>query len=135
MSSLSRLLYSLVRLMSVIAIQLTQNPFSLFLRNMSFLVPKKRLYESDDLIVFYHPRPAYATHILLMPKADIRSLHELSPTENQPFLVELFQVVRDLVNELQLETEGYRLISNGGDYQEIPHLHFHLVSDKQTGSA
>ena len=37
--------------------------------------------------------------------------------------------MNSLVAELQLEKRGYRLIANGGAYQDVPHLHFHLVSD------
>ena len=28
-----------------------------------------------------------------------------------------------------LESKGYRLIVNGGNAQEVDHLHFHLISD------
>jgi diadenosine tetraphosphate (Ap4A) HIT family hydrolase len=35
---------------------------------------------------------------------------------------------QSLVAEHQLA--GYRMIVNGGEYQEFPHLHFHLISDK-----
>jgi len=35
--------------------------------------------------------------------------------------------VQDLVGQLGLES--YRLIVNGGKYQDFPYLHFHLVSD------
>jgi diadenosine tetraphosphate (Ap4A) HIT family hydrolase len=44
------------------------------------------------------------------------------------FLPDLFTTVRKLVEELGLEQKGYRLIVNGGEYQEFPQLHFHLVS-------
>ncbi len=45
------------------------------------------------------------------------------------FLLDLVQTVQSLVQELNLEPGGYRLITNGGAYQDIPHLHFHLVAD------
>jgi histidine triad (HIT) family protein len=96
---------------------------------MSFLIPSERLYESDTLIAFHHPRPSYALHILLLPKKEITSLDEFDPTENQQFLISLFEAVRELAREFQLEGAGYRLVTNGGKYQEIPYLHFHLISD------
>jgi diadenosine tetraphosphate (Ap4A) HIT family hydrolase len=40
------------------------------------------------------------------------------------------QIVRDLVERFDLERRGYRLIINGGKYQEVPQLHFHLVSSE-----
>jgi diadenosine tetraphosphate (Ap4A) HIT family hydrolase len=35
--------------------------------------------------------------------------------------------VQNLVKDLDLK--AYRLIVNGGEYQDFPHLHFHLISD------
>ena len=29
-----------------------------------------------------------------------------------------------------MEAGGYRLLVNGGAYQDVPHLHFHLVADR-----
>jgi diadenosine tetraphosphate (Ap4A) HIT family hydrolase len=36
-------------------------------------------------------------------------------------------VVQSLVAEYNLP--AYRLLVNGGEYQEFPHLHFHLISE------
>ena len=44
-------------------------------------------------------------------------------------LVEVVECAQDLVHELKLEQAGYRLVVNGGSYQDIPQLHFHLISD------
>ena len=95
--------------------------------HMTFALPVQRLRETDTLIAFYHPRPAYPVHVLLVPRKAIPGLAELSPAD-QPFVADVFRVVQDLVAELQLESKGYRLIVNGGAYQDVKQLHFHLVS-------
>jgi histidine triad (HIT) family protein len=95
---------------------------------LSFAIPLKRLRESDTLVAFYHPHPSYPLHILLVPKRAITSLMDLSSSDAN-FLVDLYNTVQSLVDELGLERTGYRLVVNGGDYQQIRHLHFHLVSD------
>jgi histidine triad (HIT) family protein len=95
--------------------------------HMSFLLPVKRLRETERLVAFYHPRPAYPVHILIVPKKGIAELTALT-TADGPFLLELVEAVRELVIELALDGPGYRLIANGGGYQDIPQLHFHLVS-------
>jgi histidine triad (HIT) family protein len=94
---------------------------------MSFIIPAQRIYESDRLVAFHHPRPSYPVHILLVPKKSVASLSELEPSD-YGFLGDLLLCVQNLVVELNLEEPGYRLIVNGGKYQEIPQLHFHLVS-------
>jgi histidine triad (HIT) family protein len=96
--------------------------------HMSFVVPVDRLRETKNLVVFNHPSPDYRVHILIVPKMTIRSLSDLKPSDSE-FLVELFQVVNKLVSELALDDCGYRLIVNGGKYQDVPQLHFHLISD------
>jgi histidine triad (HIT) family protein len=94
---------------------------------MSFFIPVERLQETSTLVAFQHPRPAYPIHILIVPKRPISNLTELSPTDTE-FLTDLFSTAQNLIGEYNLETKGYRLITNGGPYQDIPHLHFHLVS-------
>jgi histidine triad (HIT) family protein len=94
---------------------------------MSFALPVQRLRETDTLLAFYHPRPAYRLHILIVPKRAAASLLELGPGD-AAFLADLVAVTQSLVREMGLEETGYRLVANGGPYQELPQLHFHLIS-------
>ncbi len=94
--------------------------------HMTAALPVKRLRETDTLIAFYHPRPSHAFHVLLVPKKAVGSLQDLSPADIA-FLTDLFSTVQALVNQFRLP--AYRLIVNGGGYQDFPQLHFHLVSD------
>jgi histidine triad (HIT) family protein len=95
------------------------------LTHMSFAIPAKRLRETEALLAFHHPKPSHPFHVLLVPKKDIRSLADLGPSD--PFLADLITSVRSIVTEYRLS--AYRLIVNGGEYQDFPHLHFHLISD------
>ncbi len=94
--------------------------------NMSFAIPVARLRETHTLMAFYHPKPSYEFHVLLVPKKAVSSLRELD-TSDSIFLSDLYTTVQSLVDEFHLS--AYRLIVNGGEYQDFPHLHFHLVSD------
>lgn len=94
---------------------------------MSFAIPVNRLRETETLIAFRHPRPSYPLHILIVPKKALTSPADLKP-EDAEFLVDLFATVGSLVSEYELETPGYRLIANGGSFQNVPQLHFHLIS-------
>jgi histidine triad (HIT) family protein len=96
--------------------------------HMSFVIPVHRLRETPNLLAFYHPSPAYPVHILIVPKRDYRSLLDV-PLEDADFQRDLLVTVQSLVRELGLEQTGYRLIINGGAYQDVPALHFHLVSE------
>ena len=94
----------------------------------SFVIPGKRLAETDSVLAFHHPSPSYPLHILVVPKSKVKSLIDL-PSNDHLFEVELFSVVKELVKMFNLESKGYRLIVNGGSAQEVDHLHFHLISD------
>ncbi|MCP4143266.1 MAG: HIT domain-containing protein [Chloroflexi bacterium] len=94
---------------------------------MSFMIPTKRLRETDTLLAFHHPKPSYPVHILLMPKLDLPNFQALDANDSA-FMTDVVKIAQSLVEEFGLAEKGYRLIVNGGEYQDFPHLHFHLVS-------
>lgn len=93
---------------------------------MSFVIPVQRLRETKTLMAFYHPQPAYPFHVLLVPKKAVVSLKEFDASDSA-FLTDLYSTVQSLADEFHLP--AYRLIVNGGEYQDFPQLHFHLVSE------
>jgi histidine triad (HIT) family protein len=95
---------------------------------MSFVIPVKRLRETPTLVAFYHPAPAYPFHVLIVPKRSISRLIDLTAADTD-FMVDVFQVTQSIIAEFALEQRGYRFISNGGKYQDVPHLHFHLIAE------
>jgi histidine triad (HIT) family protein len=95
------------------------------LAKASFLVPVERLRETGTLLAFFHPKPAYPFHVLIVPKKVVRTLAEFDANDSL-FLTDLFSVVQELVGEFHLP--AYRLVLNGGGYQDFPQLHFHLIS-------
>jgi len=78
---------------------------------LSFAIPVKRLHETETLMAFYHPKPAYPFHVLLVPKKAVPSLKEFDSADTT-FLRDLYSTVQDIVKEYQLT--AYRLILNGG---------------------
>ena len=94
--------------------------------HMSFVIPVHRLHETETLLAFHHPKPSYPFHVLLVPKNSVPTLKELDANDSA-FLTDLYSAVQSLVEEFQLS--AYRLIVNGGEYQDFPQLHFHLISD------
>ncbi len=94
--------------------------------HMSFAIPVKRLRETNTLMAFRHPKPDYPFHVLIVPKKAVASLMELNPAD-AAFLTDLYSTVQSLVKEFKLP--AYRLIVNGGEFQDFPQLHFHLVAE------
>jgi histidine triad (HIT) family protein len=97
--------------------------------HMSFVIPVSRLRETDSLIAFHHPKPSHSVHILLVPKRKLPNLLAVGPAETD-FFTDLYRIVQELVVEFVLEEPGYTLLVNGGAYQDVPQLHFHLISGR-----
>ena len=96
--------------------------------HVSWLLPVDKLYESSQVLAFHHPRPSHRVHVLIVPKRAVRSFLHLDE-DDAPLLGDIVAAAQHLVRELELDEAGYRLLVNGGHYQEVGQLHFHLVSD------
>ena len=77
-------------------------------------------------MAFHHPKPSYPFHVLIVPKKAVPSLADLDPTDTA-FLTDLYSTTQSLVQEYHLP--AYRLVVNGGEFQDLPQLLFHLISD------
>lgn len=119
--------------MAALAFRVARSPVGGWLVGRSFthlsaLLPVAKLHETASLVAFYHPRSVHKVHILIVPKRVIPSLLAVGPAE-LPLMQEVVVVAQQLVDQLGLAKTGYSLTVNGGCYQDVPQLHFHLVSD------
>ncbi len=99
-----------------------------FLSHMEQLLPVERLMENTHWVAFHHPQPDYPLHILILPQQPILSLTD-APLERPDLYTDLFHLIHRLISDFELNTYGYRLITNGGPNQRIPKWHWHLISD------
>jgi len=98
-----------------------------FFTHAAFLVPGERLEVTDNWLAVRHPDPSYPVHILLIPKKPIPDWLCFTVNEKELF-AEFVRISQRLIRDEGMESNGYRLIINGGEYQSIPQLHIHLVS-------
>ncbi len=97
---------------------------------MHSLLPMKPLYETNHLLAYFHPQPAYPFHIILLPKNKIPDMLAFDIVKDAGFLQDVTLISQKIVKEYQLEKIGYRLILNGGPNQDFPILHFHLIAEE-----
>ncbi len=90
----------------------------------------EKLIETDNILAFYHSKPFWETHIVVIPKRHIASLLTLDESDAGLFL-ELFEVVKEVAEQVVKETGAARVLTNLGKYQESKHLHFHINSGNQ----
>ncbi len=85
----------------------------------------KKVQETDNVLAFHHTKPSWDLHIVIIPKKHIRRLVEV---DDMSIVKEIFEVAREVIAVMKLHETNYKIITNGGCFQESQHLHFHLVS-------
>ncbi len=91
-------------------------------------IPVSHLRDTKNVMAYFHPDPSYPFHVLIVPRRPIESIMHIDHTDST-CLIEVFDIVKSLVEEYQLSERGFRVIVNGGNFQKIPQLHFHLVAE------
>jgi histidine triad (HIT) family protein len=76
-------------------------------------------------------KPQAPVHVLVMPRAHVGSLHDLS---DEGLAGRLLKVASDIARAEKLE-QGWRLIANAGEHagQEVAHLHLHVLGGRPLG--
>ncbi len=94
-------------------------------------IPSTKVYEDETVFAFRDINPQAPSHILVIPKAHIGSIGEITP-ENSAVVAHIAEVIAKLAKELPIR-DGFRVVSNVGEYgcQSVKHLHFHLLSGRQ----
>lgn len=95
----------------------------------SKLLPVKKVFEDKYVIAFWHPKPFWDKHIVIVPKKKIKNITSLKPTDSI-YITKVFECVQKIV--LDYNWIKYSVIVNGGKRQEVNQLHFHLSSGSVT---
>src|SRR5207237_5044684 len=76
-------------------------------------------------------RPVAPTHVLVIPKEHIPSVHDLSAAHG-PMLARMFVVANRIADERKIDRDGYRIVFNKGPQagQSVYHLHLHLLGGR-----
>lgn len=94
-------------------------------------VPAKIVYEDELCLAFRDIQAQAPTHILLIPKKEIRSMAEVTP-HDQKLLGHMMLKASEIAAKEGLAKEGYRLVvntnENGG--QSVYHLHIHILGGR-----
>ena len=96
----------------------------------SNLIPVTRVKENNYVIAFWHPRPFWDKHIVIVPKKAIKNITSLSEGDS-PYIASVFTTASEIVKELGWDQRGYSILINGGDKQKVKQIHFHLHTDDE----
>jgi hypothetical protein len=98
---------------------------SILVQRAPGLIPGKVL-ETDYTLVIDHPFPDYDTHLVFIPKKDIKDIGNLS-AEDEVYINDLIATASTIIT--QNNYENYIFWSNGPGRQGVNYLHFHLGAE------
>ena len=86
----------------------------------------KKVMETANVLAYYHTRPFWPVHIVVVPKQHISSL--LAPEVERPAIVmEMLSVIRQVAAQVTAEHGACCILTNLGEYQDSKHLHWHVT--------
>jgi histidine triad (HIT) family protein len=100
----------------------------IFCNIISGKVPTDMVYEDERVVAFHDARPVAPVHILIVPRAHIPTLNDISPHDD--ILSHVGQVAKKIAEKFGVDQKGYRFFINvnKGGGQVIFHLHAHVIS-------
>jgi len=95
-------------------------------------IPADIVYRDKEILAFRDIHPLAPVHIIIIPKAHIPSLAEVTEPQ-EGLLGRLILVATKLAEKEGVAPKGYRLAINCGPQggQVIPHLHLHLLGGRK----
>ena len=102
---------------------------SIFTKIIKREIPSDILYEDDIIIVIRDIYPKAKNHLLIIPKKEIATINDLE-LEDSELIANMFFVAKKIAFDLKIDA-WYKLLFNVWKewWQEIMHIHMHLLSD------
>jgi len=101
----------------------------LFCRIARGEIPAKIVAEDPTCIAFRDVNPQAPVHVLVIPRAHVASLNEVT---SPALLADLLQMAREVAKQEGIAASGYRVVfntnSDGG--QTVLHLHAHVFGGR-----
>ena len=99
-------------------------------------IPCDKVYEDEFSLFFNDINPQAKIHVLGIPKFPCTTFSDFLKNANDENITSFFKSVQVVINNINIENTGYRLITNSGEDggQEVPHFHIHILAGEKIGS-
>jgi histidine triad (HIT) family protein len=103
----------------------------LFCRIIAGEIPASKVYEDDHLLAFNDINPQAPMHVLIVPKAHVATLNDLSP-EHDGLVGEMVRRAAALAAERGYAESGFRTVfnCNAAAGQTVFHVHLHVLAGR-----
>lgn len=88
--------------------------------------------ETENVMVFKDIDPKAPVHLLAIPKQHVESVMEAGKLPGG-VLDELFEAIAAVAKDMDLQRDGFRVVTNTGKGagQSVDHLHFHILGKRK----
>lgn len=97
---------------------------------LSGRTPVKTVFETNNVLAFYHTRPFYEEHIVVIPKKHIPSIITVQQDE-MDIMVEIFDIIKKVAIQMNSQFGACTVSTNIGEYQTTKHMHWHVHYGKR----
>jgi histidine triad (HIT) family protein len=103
----------------------------LFCKIATHQIPSKVVYEDDRLLAIEDVNPQAPMHVLLMPKAHIATLNDLSSSQDG-LIGEMIRRAAWIARQRGVAERGYRAVFNCNREagQSVFHIHLHVLGGR-----
>ena len=98
-------------------------------------IPCDKVYEDEFSLFFNDINPQAKIHVLGIPKFPCINLYDFTKNVDEKNILSFFKSINLVIDKLNIEKDGYRIISNSGlnGGQEVPHFHIHILAGEKIG--
>ena len=109
---------------------------NIFAKILNGEIPCDKVFENEHVLSFKDINPKAKTHLLIIPKESFIDISDFLKNADNENITSFFKSVQLVINNLDIENKGYRLITNSGEDggQEVPHFHIHILAGEKIGS-
>lgn len=88
-------------------------------------IPSYTVYENDYVKCFLDVNPISMGHVLIVPKKHFKDAYDIT-LEYISEIHKASKIILELLDS-KLKPNGYRLVQNNGNLQEVKHYHLHII--------
>lgn len=87
-------------------------------------IPCMKLYEDDLVLAYLDINPDSDGHTLIIPKTHYKDIYDIPNST----LAHIYDVAKIIMKKLEekLNCNGFSLLQNNGNIQEVKHYHLHI---------
>lgn len=103
-----------------------------FCRIINKELPSQVVFENELALVIKDIKPEAPIHLLVIPKTHVNNICD--PRLLEPGILNaLYSAIQETARKLNIQEDGFRVISNIGHNagETVPHFHIHILAGRQ----